>query len=59
MSSSESEVNQNDSKQIAIKKSTFNSIIIGLIVAVGVAAFFAGSYTSDLNSNQVSEEILR
>ena len=58
MSSSESEVNQNDNKQKAIKKSTFNSIVIGLIIAVGVAAFFAGSYTSNLNSNQVSEEIL-
>jgi protein-disulfide isomerase len=58
MSSSESEVNQNDNKQIAIKKSTFNSSVIGLIIAVGVAAFFAGSYTSNLNSNQVSEEIL-
>ena len=56
MSSSESEVNQKDSKQIVIKKSTFNSIIIGLIIAVGVAAFFAGSYTS--NPNQISEEDL-
>lgn len=58
MSSIESEVNQNDNKRISIKKSTFNSIIIGLIVAVGIAAFFAGSYTSNLNSNQISEEIL-
>ena len=58
MSSNESEINQNDNKQIVIKKSTFNSIVIGLIVAVGVASFFAGSYTSNLNSNQVSEEIL-
>ena len=58
MSSNESEVNQKDNKQIAIKKSTFNSIIIGLIIAVGVAAFFAGSYTSNLNSNQISEEVL-
>ena len=58
MSSSESEVNQNNNGQIAVKKSTFNSIIIGLIVAVAVAAFLAGSYTSNLNQNQISEEVL-
>jgi len=58
MSSSESEINRNNNKQIAVKKSTFNIVIIGLIVVVGVAAFFAGSYTSNLNSNQISEEVL-
>ena len=40
-----------------MKKSTFNGLIIALIAIVGVAAFFAGSYTS-LNSNQISEEDL-
>ena len=57
MSSDDFELNQNNGK-ISVKKSTFNGLIIGLILAVGVAAFFAGSYTTNLNSNQVSEEDL-
>jgi len=44
--------------QITVNKSTYYRLIIGLIVIVGVAAFFAGSYTSNLNSNQISEEDL-
>ncbi len=52
------ELNQNDNEKIPVKKSTFNGLIIGLIIVVGVAAFFAGSYTSNLNSNQISEEDL-
>ena len=49
-------LNQNIEKTY-VKKSTFNGLIIALIVIVGVAAFFAGSYTS-LNSNQITEEDL-
>ena len=56
MSDSESKVSQNNNKQIVIRKSTFNIIVVGLIISVGVAAFFAGSYTS--NPNQISEEDL-
>ncbi len=52
------ELNQNKNEKIPVKKSTFNGLIIGLIIVVGVAAFFAGSYTSNLNSNQISEEDL-
>jgi len=58
MSSEDSELNQNNNKKIAVKKSTFNGLIIGLIVLVGIAAFFVGSYTSNLNSNQISEKDL-
>lgn len=58
MSSDESEINQNNNEKISVKKSTFNGLIIGLIILVGVAAFFAGSYTTNLNSNQISEEDL-
>ena len=47
-----------NTEKISVKKSTFNGLVIGLIVIVGVAAFFAGSYTSTLNSNQVSQEDL-
>ena len=58
MSSDDFEFNQNENGKVSIKKSTFNGLIIGLIVVVGVAAFFAGSYTSNLSSNQISEEDL-
>jgi len=58
MSSDESEINQSDNEKISVKKSTFNGLVIGLIILVGVAAFFAGSYTTNLNSNQISEEDL-
>ena len=58
MSSNESEFNQNNDEKISIKKSTFNGLIIGVIIMVGVAAFFAGSYTSNLTLNQISEEDL-
>ena len=58
MSSDESEINSNNYEKISVKKSTFNGLVIGLIILVGVAAFFAGSYTSNLNSNQISEEDL-
>jgi len=59
MSSDDFELNQNNNGKISVKKSTFNGLIIGLIVVVGIAAFFAGSYTSNLNSEQISEEDLR
>jgi len=58
MSSDDLETNQNNNQEISVKKSTFNGLVIGLIILVGVAAFFAGSYTSNLNSNQISEEDL-
>jgi len=43
---------------MSVKKSSFNGLVIGIIVLVGVASFFAGSYTSNLNSNQISQEDL-
>jgi len=58
MSSDDFELNQNDNGKVSIKKSTFNGLIIGLIVVVGVAAFFAGSYISNLGTNPISEEDL-
>ena len=56
MNSEDSEINEN--KNTIIKKSTFNGLVIVLIVLVAVAAFFAGSYTANLNSNQISVEDL-
>ena len=50
----ESETNQGNNEKISVKKSTFNGLLIGIIILVGIAAFFAGSYTSNLNSNQIS-----
>jgi len=58
MSSDDSEINQNNNEKISVKKSTFNGLLIGIIILVGVTAFFAGSYTSNLNSNQISVEDL-
>ena len=58
MSSDDSEINQNNNEKISVKKSTFNGLLIGIIILVGITAFFAGSYTSNLNSNQISVEDL-
>jgi len=55
MSSDDLDINQNNNEKISVKKSTFNGLIIGLIIVVGIAAFFAGSYTSNLNANQISQ----
>lgn len=45
-------------EKIAVKKSTFNGLIIGVIILVGIASFFAGSYTSNFSSDQISEQDL-
>lgn len=58
MSLDDSEINQNNNEKISVKKSTFNGLLIGIIILVGFAAFFAGSYTSNLNSEQISVEDL-
>jgi len=54
MSLDDSETNQNNNEKISVKKSTFNRLLIGIIILVGITAFFAGSYTSNLNPNQIS-----
>ncbi len=51
----EDEIKQNEYTQ---NKSKPNGLIIGLVVAVGVAAFFAGMYFSNVSSNQISQEDL-
>ncbi len=53
-----SEINQSNNEKISVKKSTFNGLLLGIIILVGVSAFFVGSYTSNLNSNQISTEDL-
>ena len=58
MSSENTGSDLGNTEKISVKKSTFNGLVVGLIVIVGIAAFFAGSYTSTLNSNQVSQEDL-
>ena len=45
-------------EKVTVKKSTFNGLVIGIIVLVGIASFFAGSYTSNLNSEQISADDL-
>ena len=58
MSSVDSESSQNNNEEISVKKSTFNGLLIGIIILVGVASFFAGSYKSNWNSNQITAEDL-
>ena len=42
-----------------VKKSTFNVLIITIIIITGIAAFFAGSYVSNFNSDEISQEELK
>lgn len=59
MESDESLPTQNNSEnQIFIKKSSNKGLMIGIIAIVAVAAFFAGSYTSSLNSEQITQKDL-
>ena len=58
MSSEDLDKPSGSEDKVAIKKSTFNGLVVGLIVIVGIAAFFAGSYTSSLSSNQITQEDL-
>ena len=58
MSSEDSETSQNNNGKISVKKSTFNGLLIGVIILIGVVSFFAGSYTSNWNSNQITAEDL-
>ena len=46
--------NSNDENR-DLKKSNFNGLTIGIIIMVGIAAFFAGTYTSNLNSDEISQ----
>ena len=55
MSSDYSESSQKDNENTTLKKSTFNVLVISLIIVAGIATFFAGTYVSNLNSNQISE----
>jgi len=47
---------KNDEK--IVKKSIFNTLVIAIIVITGIAAFFAGSYMSNLDSEQISQKEL-
>ena len=58
MSDEESRFSQKGKENVVVKKSTFNVLVISLIVIVGIAAFFAGSHVSNLNSNQISDQDL-
>ena len=58
MSSEDLDKPSGSEDKIPVKKSTFNGLVVGLIIIVGVAAFFAGSYTASLSSNQLTQEDL-
>lgn len=49
---------ESKSNNITIKKTIPAGLIIGLIVAVGAGAFFAGLYISNTNSDQISQKEL-
>ncbi len=59
MSSEDFESNETNNGNISVKKSTFNGLIIGIIVITGIAMFFAGSFVLNSNSDQVSQEELQ
>ena len=58
MDSEDDTPSQNNDNRISVKKSTFNGLVIGIIAVIGIAAFFAGSYITNINSEQVSQEEL-
>ena len=39
-----------------IKKTTYNIFIVSLVITIGIAGFFVGTYTANLNSDQISQE---
>ena len=45
-----------EKKEKIIKKSTYNILIVSVIITIGMTAFFAGSYITNFNSDQVSQE---
>lgn len=53
-------INENDQGNFSVNKSTFKGLLIGIIILVGVAAFFAGSYTANqiTITNQITTEDL-
>jgi len=57
MSSENFEVSPKSHEKM-VKKSIFNILIIITVITIVVAAFFAGSYTANINSNQISEKEL-
>jgi len=58
MNSEESGFSEKNKENVVVKKSIFNGLIISLIILVGMTAFFAGSYVTNLNSNQISNQDL-
>ena len=58
MSSEDLDTPSGSEDKVSVKKLTFNGLVVGLIIIVGIAAFFAGSYTANLSSNQLTQEDL-
>ena len=49
---------EENTHNIMIKKSTFTGLIIALTAVIAISAFFAGSYVSDFNSDKVTQSDL-
>lgn len=59
LDSNDDALSQNNSKsKVSEKKSSFNGLVVGLMVAIGVIAFFAGSYITSINSDQITQKDL-
>ena len=57
MSLEDSEPNK-ERKNLTNKKVSFNGLVVGIIVAVAFATFFAGLYIAEQNSNQLTQKDL-
>lgn len=45
----------NNSNNIMIKKSTFTSLIVVLVIVIAISSFFAGSYITNLTSDKITK----
>ncbi|ABX13554.1 DsbA family protein [Nitrosopumilus maritimus] len=44
--------------KIIVKKSTFTSLVVVLVITIAISAFFAGNYVSNMNSDKVTQSDL-
>ncbi|KER06129.1 Na antiporter NhaA 2 protein [Marine Group I thaumarchaeote SCGC AAA799-E16] len=51
--------NKKNANSIMIKKSTFTSLVVVLVIAIAISAFFAGNYVSNFNSDKVTQSDLK
>lgn len=47
-----------NANSITVKKSTFTSLVVVLVIVIAISAFFAGNYVSNFNSDKVTQSDL-